>query len=304
VYMCRSCGPPTVARPHAASSASSAHLSSAAHSSALGRGRRDGEERGRGEGGGGWARPMPHLHRGLGSPLPHLHRDWAHPLPHVHRDRARPCHICTGTGLAPATSAPGLGSPLPHLRRDWARPCHICTGTGLLPRLHQDWAHSLQTFRVAGRDFAVAAERISFASDAYTASKPDSRMARQLCSSRCETAGNGESWPLCRPALGRSRRMQTFMLPHFAHASRDGPSSSERRVVGALGQNLNASQAGVARLCTAALGWRLHRWREGRGSVHWAQASTQSTSPVHCTQTGLLGQAEMADGVDLRCTRL
>jgi hypothetical protein len=38
-----------------------------------------------------------------------LHRDWAHPG-----------HICTGAGLAPATSAPGLGSPLPHLRRDFA----------------------------------------------------------------------------------------------------------------------------------------------------------------------------------------
>jgi hypothetical protein len=36
---------------------------------------------------------------GRGSPLPHLHRDWAHP-----------CHICTGTGLTPATSAPGLGA--------------------------------------------------------------------------------------------------------------------------------------------------------------------------------------------------
>ena len=34
---------------------------------------------------------------GLGSPRPHLHRDWAHP-----------CHICTRTGPAPATSAPGL----------------------------------------------------------------------------------------------------------------------------------------------------------------------------------------------------
>ena len=67
------------------------------------------------------------------TPVPHLHRDWAHR-----------CHICTGTGLTPATSAPGLGSPLPHLHRDWARscphlrrdwahPCHICTGTGLTP---------------------------------------------------------------------------------------------------------------------------------------------------------------------------
>jgi hypothetical protein len=30
-----------------------------------------------------------------------------------------PGHICTGTGLIPATSAPGLASPLPHLCRDW-----------------------------------------------------------------------------------------------------------------------------------------------------------------------------------------
>ena len=49
-------------------------------------------------------------------------------LPHLRRDWAWPCHICAGTGLGPATSAPGLGSALPHLRRDWARPCHICAG--------------------------------------------------------------------------------------------------------------------------------------------------------------------------------
>jgi hypothetical protein len=55
-----------------------------------------------------------------GVPLPHLPRDWAHP-----------CHICAGTGLATATSAPGPGSPLPHLHRDRAHPCHICAGTGL-----------------------------------------------------------------------------------------------------------------------------------------------------------------------------
>ena len=34
---------------------------------------------------------------GLGSLLPHRHRDWP-----------RSCHICTGTGLTAATSAPGL----------------------------------------------------------------------------------------------------------------------------------------------------------------------------------------------------
>ena len=32
-------------------------------------------------------------------------------------DWARPFHICTGTGLAPSTSAPGLGSPDPCLHR-------------------------------------------------------------------------------------------------------------------------------------------------------------------------------------------
>jgi hypothetical protein len=47
------------------------------------------------------------------------------------KTRERQCapthtHICTGTGPAPATSAPGLGSPQPHLPRDWARPSHIC----------------------------------------------------------------------------------------------------------------------------------------------------------------------------------
>jgi hypothetical protein len=89
----------------------------------------------------------------LGHPRPQLHHDGAHrahicvlragtgltpatsapglgsPRPQLHRDRGRPCYICAGTGLAPATSAQGLGSPLPHLRRDWAHPAHICAGT-------------------------------------------------------------------------------------------------------------------------------------------------------------------------------
>jgi hypothetical protein len=65
--------------------------------------------------------------------LARLCRDWAHP-----------CHICTGNGLGPATSAPGLGAPLPHEDRDWGSPLptsapglrpttayHICAGTGL-----------------------------------------------------------------------------------------------------------------------------------------------------------------------------
>jgi hypothetical protein len=46
---------------------------------------------------------------------------------------AAPSHICAGTGLAHATSAPGLGSPTPHLLRDSAS---LCTRTGADPLTH------------------------------------------------------------------------------------------------------------------------------------------------------------------------
>jgi hypothetical protein len=58
--------------------------------------------------------------------------------PHLRRDWARPSHICTGTGLAPPTSVPGLGSPLPHLHRDWVHACTSAPGLGPpLPHLHR-----------------------------------------------------------------------------------------------------------------------------------------------------------------------
>jgi hypothetical protein len=63
--------------------------------------------------------------------------------PPIKTSHTQTCHICTGTGLPPLTSAPGLGSSSPHLHRDWgsslphlhldwARPFHVCTGTGLI----------------------------------------------------------------------------------------------------------------------------------------------------------------------------
>ena len=75
-----------------------------------------------------WIEPTPfspaHSSSALSSSRPNLHSS---------AYACQPCHICTGTGLTPATSAPGLGSPLPHLHWDWAHPCHICTWTGLTP---------------------------------------------------------------------------------------------------------------------------------------------------------------------------
>jgi hypothetical protein len=104
------------------------------------------------------------LLRSVDSPPPHLRRDWAWSCPICTGTAykslvlvglagssrqpscgarcarcAAPCahadpfHICTGTGLTPSTSAPGLGPPLPHLRRDRAHPCHIRPRTGLEP---------------------------------------------------------------------------------------------------------------------------------------------------------------------------
>ena len=67
--------------------------------------------------------PSPCLHRDWAHPYPHLHRSGlGSPPPHLHRTEPAPAHICTGTGLAPATSAPRLSPPLPHRRhRDWRR---------------------------------------------------------------------------------------------------------------------------------------------------------------------------------------
>jgi hypothetical protein len=68
--------------------------------------------------------PLPHSAPGLGSPLPHLHRDFAHR-----------CHICTGTGLTAATSAPGpakRSAQLPRVLR-------CCTVRGPAAPM---WAHS------------------------------------------------------------------------------------------------------------------------------------------------------------------
>ncbi len=90
--------------------------------------------------------PWPHLRRDWAHPLPHLRRAWAHPLPHLRRDWAHPSHICTGTGLTPATSTPGLGSPLPHLRRDCAG-ARRATAEGGWSRRR---AHDVPAARLAG----------------------------------------------------------------------------------------------------------------------------------------------------------
>ena len=63
-----------------------------------------------------------------------------------------------------------------------------------------------------------------------------------------------------------------------------------------LGTNFSSTYTSVA------VQLQLHRWRGERGVCTWRvlRVPHQYIS----TQTGLLGQAEMADGVDLRCPGL
>jgi hypothetical protein len=82
-------------------------------------------------------------------PCPHLHRDRGSPLPHLHRDRTHPCHICTGTGLTPATSAPGSGSPLPHLHRDRAQPRLCAVSASVQPLVFVEWRRTLRCHALA-----------------------------------------------------------------------------------------------------------------------------------------------------------
>ena len=73
------------------------------------------------------------------------------PRPHLRRDRAASCHICTGTALLPATSAPGpsgLTPPDPHQSCTHSgRPAATSApGPGLRPlRLLRLWTHPAAT---------------------------------------------------------------------------------------------------------------------------------------------------------------
>jgi hypothetical protein len=61
---------------------------------------------------------------------------WSHIWTGAHR-----CHICTGTALIAATSAPGPGSPLPHL-----------TGLGPFASPHFDAACTCAAYILHARD--------------------------------------------------------------------------------------------------------------------------------------------------------
>jgi aerobic-type carbon monoxide dehydrogenase small subunit (CoxS/CutS family) len=78
----------------------------------------------------GLGSPLPTSAPGLGSPLPTSAPGLGSPLPTSAPGLGSPLPT-SAPGLGPSlpTSAPGLGPPLPHLHRDWAH----CTGTGPAP---------------------------------------------------------------------------------------------------------------------------------------------------------------------------
>ena len=58
-----------------------------------------------------------------------------------------PCHICTGTGLTPATSAPGLGSPVPHLHQVARARTIAASHTSKARRSTFTWTKRARSFR-------------------------------------------------------------------------------------------------------------------------------------------------------------
>jgi hypothetical protein len=113
------------------------------------------------------------------------------PSPHEDKDEAKEK---VGVPL-PHLRAPGLGSPLPHLRRDWARPCHICAGTGLTPATSAPG----QERSCAGCGSSEEARHKGLlpklpTADAASPASP---------ASRCISAANGSAQQMTVPRLGR-----------------------------------------------------------------------------------------------------
>jgi hypothetical protein len=136
------------------------------------------------------------------APLPPSDRK-ALPRVRLHAAPAPSGHICTGTGLTLATSAPGLGSPRPHLHRDWAHPGHICTGTGLTPATSSPGlGFSLPHLR---RDLRVAALHPA-------TSAPDLTTPRLARTRAASAQGPGH---IRRNAFATSAPGLGFSLPHL-----------------------------------------------------------------------------------------
>jgi hypothetical protein len=89
--------------------------------------------------------------------------------------------------LDPPTSAPGPGSSLPHLHRDWAHPSHICTGTGLIPVTSAPGLGSLTRARArvveaVAREPDVGLHHLhAIPSDGRSAAHQDARIRTRAC---------------------------------------------------------------------------------------------------------------------------
>jgi hypothetical protein len=203
-----------------------------------------------------------------------------HALPHLHRDWACPRHICTGTKLAPATSAPGLSLPLPHLHRDWACPRHICTGTGGLAPWHicTHWrdltvVQAAAVEQLVGAFGGGAARRAELSAvDVGSGGSPRyRRVPFQGTDNAAESTRNAVNDAVERSRAEPSRAEPSRAEPSRAEPSRAEPSRAEpsraepsRAEPGAAdagsgGPERLSVQHARASVCAAGHGWR----REG-----------------------------------------
>jgi hypothetical protein len=164
-------------------------------------------------------------------------------LPPLHRNRAHFRHICAGTGLTSATSAPGLGSLLPHLRRDWAHSAassHTSgpgltshtSGPGLRARPHPPVVNCgsgtpgwMQTRRRRSRGRRGRARcRQSFCRFPLAGASSLQTECVHMCARVCARGTHARLIGLCREASRAGGRMQSRLIPR-----RNGPAPPAAR---------------------------------------------------------------------------
>jgi hypothetical protein len=225
--------------------------------------------------------------RALFGSVPHLRRDWVHPA-----------HICTGTGLTPATSASGLGPTRPHLHQDWVHASHICTRTGSTPPTSAPglgWVHQLlerARAQVVLHE-RVLHERLVPAAEQRRARCSSSRADRSiLC--RCGRKGGAH---FCRPSTCDSSCASSFLNDASSSACADSAGASRAHICRAQPRNLDAAgpfqaqpQCGRSGFSPGADGGAQSGRRCGKSTEARTRTSSQPRGASVCERLRALNQ--------------
>jgi hypothetical protein len=215
------------------------------------------------------------------------------------------CHICSGTGLAPAPSAPALGSPLPDLHQVFARRCQICARRpgSPVPHLRRD-LRSAATKRLVVSQLRAGCPSPGFrrhCNDRSTLSTPTRCGRRTGWSSRASSA----SASLLPSGSDRGKRIAQCRATHNAKGS---PRTTRRRPISrGLFDGQQKGTQGVLKQPEPGLAVRAkptvshHRKRPGLARQYCAgegkRALAQATPPAKMIDGELGGNGGNLEGL-------